>query len=207
MKSKLIKFLKNLLKAILIVIVLVVLTIISIDLYVRISANKYIEDKASISHDMEAIVVLGARVTPQKTPCPMLKDRLDKALELYNDGVAPMILVSGDHKTDYYNEVGVMKDYLVNHGVPESAIMMDHAGFSTYDSMTRAVDEFNLHKFVVVTQNYHLKRAVYIGRSVADVFGVPTEHYKYAVLIKYYFREVFARVKDFFLVGIAGLIF
>ncbi len=199
------RLLKKILIAAIVVILIFILIIVGIDLYVKISANKYIKTDNEIAHDMQAIVVLGARVTPQKTPCPMLKDRLDKSIELYRDEVAPIILVSGDHRNDYYNEVGVMKDYLVKNGVKESDVIMDHAGYSTYDSMLRAVSEFNLTRFVVVTQNYHLKRAVYIGRSNADVFGVPAEHYRYAVLPKYYFREVFARIKDFFLVIVNDL--
>ncbi len=197
MLKKIINSTVKILKYILLFILGLVILILGIDGYVGLFASQFIYDVDDISHDMQAIVVLGARVTPQKTPSPILRDRLDTAIELYNDNVSKKILVSGDHQTPYYNEVGVMKAYLIDKGVDEQDIMMDHSGLCTYDSMNNATKKFKLSRFVVVTQAYHLKRAVYIGRSMAEVYGVNAVHHPYMQLFKYRLREVLARVKDF----------
>ncbi len=110
----------------------------------------------------DCILILGAGVWSGGTPSPMLADRLDRGLELYLEGVSPKILVSGDHGQDDYDEVNVMKKYLLEKGVPGQDIFMDHAGFTTYESMYRARDVFGVGTAVVVTQKYHLYRALYI---------------------------------------------
>ncbi len=179
------------------ILMLGIVIILGINLFVVMSANQYIKDDIDSKYNIQAIVVLGARVMPDKTPSQMLKDRLDKAIDLYNSDIAPTIVVSGDHQTPYYNEVGVMKNYLMKNGVPEQAILMDHLGLCTYDSMINMVEKLKFDKFVVVTQGYHLKRAVYIARSMADAYGVPAAYYPYIQLPKYRLREAGARVKDF----------
>ncbi len=186
-----------------------VLVVAGINLYVKFSVNKYIVNEHNISDDMQAILVLGAMVTPDKRPCLMLKDRLDMAVSLYDDEVAPMIIVSGDYSPPYYDEVGVMKSYLMNEGVPEEAIVLHKKGYSTFDSMMWLSNnaDYDIDKCVVVTQKYHLLRAVYIGRYNADVYGVPAEHHPYPQLLKYEVREAFARVKDFVLVITETLFF
>jgi len=145
-------------------------------------------------HDF--IVVLGAGLRGNE-PSPMLKDRLEKGIFCYKQGLAPKILMSGDHGRDGYNEVQVMKQYAVNAGVPSQDIFMDHAGFSTYDSMVRAHDIFGLRNPVVVTQKYHIYRALFIGSHAGlDCTGVPTDYYKYGGQPYRMFREHIARCKD-----------
>ncbi|MBQ3924202.1 MAG: YdcF family protein, partial [Firmicutes bacterium] len=125
-------------------------------------------------------MVLGAEVKPDGTPSKMLKDRLDKAIELYRNGAAPKLLMSGDDGQVEYNEVKVMMQYAVDAGVPEKDIFLDHAGFSTYESMYRARDVFGVSSMVVVTQKYHEYRALYIAESLGiDVRGVPAEEVDY----------------------------
>lgn len=151
----------------------------------------------------DAILVLGAGVRSNGTPSNMLEDRLLTALELYEKGVSDRILVSGDHGSEDYDEVGVMKNYLINKGVPSEDIFMDHAGFSTYDSLHRAGSVFGAESLVIVTQEYHAPRALMIGRHLGiecrAVYApiLSTEATGYVGQSWYSFRETVARCKDF----------
>ncbi|HZG58789.1 SanA/YdcF family protein [Paenibacillus sp.] len=151
--------------------------------------------------EAEAIVVLGARVYSETSVSPMLHDRLETGLALYEAGKAPKIIVSGDNGQAHYDEVNAMKRFLLDRGVPPEDIFMDHAGFSTYESMYRARDVFGVRKAIVVTQGYHLKRAVYVGRALGiDAFGVASDPREYVGAARYEAREKLARAKDFLLV-------
>lgn len=170
--------------------------------YVQLSAAPYILD-ASESAQLEAdcILVLGAGVWGEgKTarPSHMLSDRLDTALALYESGASEKLLMSGDHGRRDYDEVNVMKDYAINAGVPSENVFMDHAGFSTYESMYRAKDVFCAKKMIIITQGYHLYRAVYDARMLGlDAYGVSADLRSYRGQAYYSFREVLARCKDF----------
>lgn len=144
------------------IIILIILVLIGffitfgINQYVKNMANaKMLEDFSNVK-DIEAILVLGCEVKPDGSLSLMLKDRLDKAIELYKSGMAPKVIVSGDHGTEHYDETNAMKKYMINNGVPSEDIFMDHAGFATYDSMYRAKNIFQAEKCIVVTQEYHL---------------------------------------------------
>lgn len=164
-----------------------------------LSANEF----ASMSSGTQAIIVLGAYVRPNGIISPALRERLDKGLELYKLGVAAKILVSGDHGTKEYDEVQAMKDYLLKNGVPESDVFMDHAGFDTYDSMYRARAVFGVRKAVVVSQDFHVPRAVYIGRNLGlEVYGVASD-IPYPWWMRVVMREWLARVKAVWDVEIA----
>lgn len=146
--------------------------------------------------DCDCIIVLGCGVWGD-SPTPFLSDRLDTAIDLYNRGFAPKILMSGDHGKDDYNEVGVMRRYAMEHGVPSEDIFMDHAGFSTYETAIRASKIFGIKKAVVVTQAFHLARSVYDCRSFGiECRGVEAVNSGYVVLPKNYVRETVARAKD-----------
>lgn len=148
--------------------------------------------------EAECILVLGAGITDKETPSPMLKDRLDAGIALYNEGVAPKLLLSGDNGQLEHNEIHVMLKYAKDAGVPEEDIFCDHAGFSTYDSMHRASSIFGVEKAVVVTQKYHQYRALYIGRKLGlEVWGVASDQEKYAGQSYRELREILARIKDF----------
>lgn len=154
-------------------------------------------------YGVDCIVVLGAFVKVDGNPSDMLRDRLDTALELYRAGVSEKILVSGDHGSVGYNEVGIMKKYLVDNGVPEENVFMDHAGFSTYESMCRTKDVFLTESYykrvIVVTQEYHLYRALYIAEQIGvDAYGVPADLHTYRGQLYRDAREVLARFKDYF---------
>lgn len=149
--------------------------------------------------DVDCILVLGCGVKADGTPSLMLQDRLERSLQLYQLNVAPKLLMSGDHGRQGYDEVGTMKEFVVDAGVPSSDVFMDHAGFSTYESMYRAKDVFQAGKIVIVSQEYHLYRAIYIAQALGlDAYGVAADGEDYAGQWGRDVREVLARVKDFF---------
>lgn len=149
--------------------------------------------------DADCILILGAGIKDNETPTPMLQDRLDAGIMLYQEGAAEKVLLTGDNGSVGHNELHVMLNYLIEAGVPEEDIFCDHAGFSTYDSMYRAKTIFSVEKVLVVTQTYHQYRALYIGEKLGlSVRGVASDQMKYAGQPAREIREVFARVKDVF---------
>lgn len=149
--------------------------------------------------DPDCILVLGAGIKDSQTPSAMLKDRLDTAIMLYKAGIAPKLLLSGDNGTVSHNEIHVMLKYVKAAGVPDKDICCDHAGFSTYDSMYRAKSIFKVRKAVIVTQSYHMYRALYIAEKLGlKTLGVASDQKKYKGQAKRELREVLARNKDFF---------
>ncbi len=146
----------------------------------------------------ECILVLGCGVYDDGTPSPMLVDRLKVGIELYKKGAAPKIIMSGDHGGDDYDEVNVMKRYAIEAGVPSEDIFMDHAGFSTYESVYRAKEIFLAQKIIIVSQEYHLSRALAIAKELElDAVGVSADLREYSGQQKREIREVIARSKDF----------
>lgn len=151
--------------------------VFGINLFVKQSTKKQIltGEKASHLENVDCILILGAGVWKDK-PSPMLKDRLEKGIELYKAGVAPKIIMSGDHGKESYDEVNLMKEYAIEKGVPSEDIFMDHAGFSTYDSIYRARDIFKVKKMIIVTQKFHLYRALYLSNKLGiEAYGVMAE--------------------------------
>ena len=147
--------------------------------------------------DYDCILVLGAGVKDDGTPSPMLYDRVTVAVRLYEATGAPL-LMSGDHTGDY-NEVGVMKALAVEMGVPSEDVFLDHEGYSTYESLYRAKGVFGAKRILVVTQEYHLHRALYIARELGmEAEGVSADLRPYRKQALYSFREHLARFKDFF---------
>ncbi len=160
--------------------------------------DRHITETQALSlKDVDCILVLGAGVYANKHPSAMLQDRLDAGISLYKLGVSDRLLMTGDNGRVDYNEVKVMKDYAVKAGVPPEHIFQDHAGFSTYESMYRARDVFAAKKIVVITQNYHMYRAIYIAQSLGlDAYGVSADPRAYAGQSMREFREILARSKD-----------
>ena len=151
------------------------------------------------SSKADCILVLGAGVHKDNSPSLMLRDRLETACRLYEEGAASKIIMSGDHGRKDYDEVQVMKDYAIDKGIPSSDIFMDHAGFETYDTMYRAKEVFGAKKVIIVTQEYHMYRALYIADKLGlDAYGVTSDLRFYSKKMVYWkFREYFARVKSF----------
>jgi len=146
----------------------------------------------------QAALVLGAYVFPDGRPSTMVEDRLLTAWDLYQAGKVEKILISGDHGRVEYDEVNAMRRFLEAKGVPPEDIFMDHAGFDTYDSMYRARDVFQVHSTVVVTQAFHLPRAIWLARRMGlEADGVVADRWVYDKAEYYAAREVLARVKAF----------
>lgn len=147
----------------------------------------------------QVIIVLGALVFSNGQPSEMLGDRLDYGYELYKLGKAPKIIVSGDHGTKNYDEVNAMRNYLLEKGVASQDIFMDHAGFDTYDTMYRAKEVFEVSKAIVVSQEFHMVRGVYIGRELGlEVYGVASDPCEYYGIEYNKTREILSRLKAFF---------
>ncbi len=156
------------------------------------------EEEAKNLSDVDCILVLGCGVREDGTPSHMLEDRLKRGISLYQNGVSPKLLMSGDHGQEHYDEVNTMKNYALDAGIPTADIFMDHAGFSTYESMYRAKEIFQAEKIVIVTQQYHLYRAVYIAEQLGlEAYGVNCDYRTYSGQFMRDVREVLARVKDF----------
>ena len=147
----------------------------------------------------QCALVLGCAVYSDGEPSAMLRDRLDTGIALYRSGAVPRLLLSGDHGQDEYDEISVMYQYCLNAGVPEEDIFLDHAGFSTYDSVYRAQSIFQVKSMIVVTQTYHEFRALYTAHQLGiDAVGVAADQRHYAGATYREVREVLARNKDLF---------
>ena len=140
--------------------------------FVRVTSAGYLYSPDSVPAAPVALV-LGARVFPSGTPSPFLAARLDLAHRLYRDGKVRVVLVSGDNMAPEYNEPDAMRTYLIDAGMPPEAVIADYAGFDTYDSCARARRIFGVEQLVIVTQSYHLPRAVATCRALGvDATGV-----------------------------------
>lgn len=145
--------------------------------------------------EIDCILVLGAGIRGNR-PSLMLQDRLDVAIDLYNKGIKK-ILVSGDHQDDDYDEVNVMKNYLIENGIPTKDIFVDHYGISTYDSIYRLRPIFSVNEVIIVSQEYHLYRSLYVANMLDyQAYGVSADKYRYMGQTKRDIREFFARIKD-----------
>ena len=154
-------------------------------------------EEASKLEDIDCILVLGCFVKDDGRPSDMLHDRLTRGVELYDQGVAPKLLMSGDHGREEYDEVAAMKQFAIDEGIPSEDVFMDHAGFSTYESIYRAKEVFQADKILIVTQEYHLYRALYIADQLGvEAYGVSSDYHTYVGQFMRDFREMLARVKD-----------
>lgn len=192
---------KRIISALLIICFLIIQIPVLINAYIFEFSNKYFLDLDEVTIDnYDCVLVLGAGVW-YDTPSHLLEERLNKGIEVYNTGCTDRILMSGDHGRKDYDEVNVMKDFAIDSGVEANTVFMDHAGFSTYESMYRAKEIFGVKKVIIVTQKYHLYRAVYNARKLGiDAYGVAADgQYNFSIFTKAYnnSREALARCKDF----------
>jgi vancomycin permeability regulator SanA len=173
--------------------------IFSMNLFITINGDDTIvskEDLRGTEHD--CILIFGAGVLSNRTPSAMLRDRLLTGIACYKVGLAPKIVVSGDHGEAFYDEVNIMKNFCIDQGVPSEDIFMDHAGFSTYESIYRIRDIFQAKRVILVTQKYHLYRALYVAKRFGlQAYGVSADLQSYAGQPYYDSRELVARIKDF----------
>jgi len=196
-------FLKKLRIGILIILALILVgtgVVLSLNLYVKNSAGKNFlsPEQAYTLKDVDCIIVLGCKVHSNGSPSGMLNDRLTRGVDLYQNNAAPKLLMSGDHGQTEYDEVNTMKQFAMDSGIPSEDIFMDHAGFSTYETIYRAKEIFGADKVIIVTQEYHLYRAVYIAQALGmEAYGVNADYHTYAGQLSRDFREILARCKDF----------
>lgn len=190
---------KKVLKYMIVFIISIAIIILGINLYIILSTKRQIikeEDYKKLS-DIDCIIILGAGIVEDK-PSHMLEDRLSEGIKLYQNNISDKIIMSGDHGREEYDEVNVMKNYAIQKGIPSENIFMDHAGFSTYESIYRARDIFKAKKVVIVTQKYHLYRALYIANQLGiEAYGVGADPRQYVGKIYREIREILARNKDF----------
>lgn len=163
----------------------------------RILTLSDLSDIEEYKEAFDVIIVLGASVRPSGEPSDMLRDRLEVGNELYFAGYTGKILMSGDHMSEGYDEVGTMKRYAAEAGVPTEAIYLDHAGLSTYDSIWRLAKIYEAKKVLIVTQSYHLHRALYLAKTFGiDAYGVSADLRPYRGQLYRDVREILARGKD-----------
>lgn len=195
-------------KRILIIVLVIFIILISTGFAIAMGINSYVKgigekyiilpEQASELKDVDCILVLGCKVKDNGDPSDMLADRIRRGIELYESGAAPKIIMSGDHGQADYDEVNTMKQIAVDNGVPSIDVFMDHAGFSTYESIYRAKEIFGVEKMIIVTQDYHLYRALYIAESFGiEAYGVNADYREYWGQSKRDAREILARFKDF----------
>ena len=139
-------------------------------------------------------LVYGAGLAPGGVPSPVLAQRLDAAIALYRAGTVDSLLLSGDNSDPFHDETRAMLRYVLERGVPPGAVEEDDAGLSTYDSSVRAHTVFGVREAVLVTQRFHLTRALYIANSVGiDAWGVAADEGRPRTR-RYALRETFSRV-------------
>ncbi|MBQ2972872.1 MAG: YdcF family protein [Clostridia bacterium] len=191
------KIIKKIISAVLCIGIICVLAVFGINFHVKSSTEKYILTPENAGSGYDCILVLGCGVHGT-TPSHMLEDRLLQGIELFKNGASEKMLMSGDHGRKNYDEVNVMKDFATERGISSEDVFMDHAGFSTYESMYRAKEIFKAEKILIVTQDYHLYRAIYDARALGlEAYGVASNPRSYAGQLYRDIREILARNKDF----------
>lgn len=183
---------------IVVVFAVLVVTVLAAFLVTRILALLYAAPRLasveSVLADRVAIV-FGAGLRRDGTPSPVLRDRIATAARLYFEGKVEKLLMSGDNRFEDYNEPGAMKDYALELGIPAKDIVLDYAGRRTYDTCYRARDIFRLNSAILVTQAFHLPRALYICNQLGlPAVGVPADQREYRQASRVYWsiRETLA---------------
>lgn len=183
-----------------IIILIMLFMTLFINIYMINSTKKQIINLNDLDRitDVDAIVVLGCRVNGN-IPSLMLSKRLDRGIDVYKK-LKTKIILTGDHTKDNYDEVNVMRDYMLSSDVISSDIFEDHAGISTYDSIYRVKNIFRAKKIVIVTQKYHMYRAIYLANQLdIEAVGIVADDIpQNMIMFKNHIREVLSRDKNFF---------
>lgn len=176
-----------------------------INIYIISYAKPYIltEEEAE-NLDKDCVLALGAQVLPDGTPCHQLYDRVQIASQIFLDSAGKKLLLSGDARVpEEYDEITAMKGVAYEYGVTEKDILSDGAGLNTYTSMENLKEDFGFSSCVIVTQEYHIYRSVYIARKMGlDAYGVCSDPRGYATIVYNECRETLARVKAFYMIEI-----
>lgn len=187
----------KMLKTLLLLALLVLIAIVVINWLVYRRGRALIRPSEELAPAPVALV-FGAYVAPDGTPSSAVEDRLVTAWKLFESGKVAKLILSGDHGQSDYDEVNGMKEYLERRGVPKDVLFLDHAGFDTYDSLLRAREVFGVEEVILVTQEFHLPRALYIADKLGlKAQGAVADRRSLADLGKLQMREVAARIKAF----------
>ncbi len=179
--------------------------IAGINIYIVHYAKPYIiTQEEAKSLDKDCVIALGAQVLPDGTPCHQLYDRVQIASEIFLDKAGEKLLLSGDSRVpEEYDEIAAMKGVAAEYGVGESDILSDPAGLNTYTSMDNLKNQFGFSDCVIVTQEYHIYRSVYLARKMGiDAYGVCSDPRGYATIVYNEAREMLARCKAFYMIEI-----
>lgn len=179
----------------------VLLLVCAVNLAVKGSVKKQIfdnPDELMLDGKVDCIVILGAGLQSNGQPSHMLEDRIKTGVEVFNKIDADFILMSGDRSGEYYDEPYAMRKYAISLGVDEDKILLDGQGFSTFESISRVKEEYGFDSVIIITQKYHLYRALYIAEQYEiEALGVSADLRTYRGQIYRDLREMLARVKDF----------
>lgn len=183
---------------------MIVLIVLSILAVMHAYGQKYILEMKDLPIECDTVIILGAGVRADGNPCDLLADRLDTGAKVYVRRICKTILLTGDNSGEEYNELGVMKSWIMNNyteaNIRENDLLIDNCGFCTYDSIYRAKNIFNIKKAIISTNRYHLPRAIYIARKLGiEAYGIASDIRKYDKMRIYKKREFVAQIKDFFL--------
>ncbi|WP_026915579.1 SanA/YdcF family protein [Christiangramia portivictoriae] len=177
-------------------IVLVIFTILGIEAIFLRHTSEDIYSEISKIPARETVIILGASVHSDGKLSPILKDRVDTAIKLYRNKKVNNFHVTGDHRTEDYNEIAAIVFYLRERGIPENKITSDHAGLDTYDSMYRAGKLFKIEDATVVTQKFHLPRALFISEKLGfNYYGFTADQRAYQTEYRLKQREKLANIK------------
>lgn len=187
---------KNAVVLLLLFALLFAITLLSLNAAIKsVTKDKILEPHTAAQlGDIDCILVLGCHVRSQ-----YLADRLTTAFGLYDMGASPKLLMTGDHGREVYDEVNYMLDKAEEHGIERKDVFTDHAGFSTYESIYRAKEIFGAKRIIIVTQEYHLYRSLYLAEKLGiEAYGVSASLHGYGSQDYQNMRESLARMKDFF---------
>ncbi|MFD1096479.1 SanA/YdcF family protein [Salegentibacter chungangensis] len=146
--------------------IVAILIALGLEAYIEQDTAALVYEEIENVPETNTAIILGASVHSDGKLSPILKDRVDAAISLYENNKIDRFLVSGDHRRDDYNEVSAMSNYLTEKGIPKDRIILDHAGIDTYDSMYRSGEVFGIEDGIIVTQRFHLPRAVFIAKNL-----------------------------------------
>jgi SanA protein len=180
----------------------IVMATLLINIGMIFAARRYVYSDISKLPPRTAILVLGSQTHGTRLS-PVLQDRVDSAIRLMEKGIGKKLLLSGDHGQKFYDEATAMLLYVLTNApfIQEEDIFVDYAGFSTWESMYRARNIFQVRDIIIVTQQFHISRAVNMARSLgmdAVGYGINQERFRGRSLRNWHLREYFARVKAFY---------
>lgn len=188
-------FIKKHFKKFLLLAVIGLIVVVGINYYIKSQTNPLIYHSANEMPSEKVGIIFGAGIWGDR-PSKYLKDRLDAGIELYRQQKIKIILLSGDNGSDEHDELTVMKLYCYEHGVDTTKVFLDYAGFDTYSTMYRAKHIFNIDKAILVSQGYHLNRAIYIGNKLGvKSVGLAADNGFYHNFKYVKFRECFSICK------------